>query len=492
VSVSGALRNLAAEAPGWDFDAIREATARRWGQELGRVVVDAAPDVLTSFYTSLYHCFLAPVVYSDVDGRYRGLDQEVHQADGWTNYTIFSLWDTYRAQHPLLTILQPERTGDMVRSLLAHQQQSVHGVLPVWSHHANENWCMIGYHAVPVIADAYLKGLLDDLDAHAALDAMVASATYRPYDGLGDYLDLGWVPADRHGSSASKTLEYAYDDWTIARMATALGRDDVAAEFTRRAASWRHLWDADTGFLRARNADGTFPAGFDPMATHGQGYIEGNAWNYSLYVPHDVAGFIELLGGPAALDRWVDGLFEMQVDDDAIAHTEDVTRAGMIGNYVHGNEPSHHVPYLPCYTGSPWKAQQRVRQILQQMYRPGPDGLCGNDDCGQMSAWYVFSALGFYPVAPGSNQYVLGSPCVARAVVDVGQGRRLTVVAENQGPRNVYVQEVWLNGEAVQRNYLTHDEVTAGGELRFVMGAIPALGRGTGTAAAPSSMSAAR
>lgn len=474
VSAAGALANLRHEAPGWDFDAIRTRAERSWRDELDRVAVEASPGVLTSFYTSLYHCFLAPTVYGDVDGRYRGLDQEIHQARGWTNHTTFSLWDTYRAQHPLLTILQPARTADMVQSMLAHQQQSVHGVLPVWSHHANENWCMIGYHAVPVIADAYLKGLLDSFDAHALLDAVVASATYRPYDGLGDYMDLGWVPADRHSSSASKTLEYAYDDWTIARMARAMDRDDVADEFDRRAASWRHLFDEGTGFLRARNADGSFPDGFDPMATHGQGYIEGNAWNYSLYVPHDVAGFVELLGGPERLETWVDGLFDMQIDDASIAHNEDITRAGMIGNYVHGNEPSHHVPYLPCFTGAPWKAQARIRQILREMYRPGPDGLCGNDDCGQMSAWYVFSALGFYPVAPGSNEYVLGSPCVERAVVDVGGGRSFTVVVEDQAPENVYVQSVELNGEALGRLFLTHDELVAGGELRFVMGAEPA------------------
>ncbi|MEZ4388908.1 MAG: GH92 family glycosyl hydrolase [Candidatus Krumholzibacteriia bacterium] len=489
VSVAGALRNLAAEAPGWDFDAIREATARRWADELDLVQVDAAPDVLTSFYTSLYHAFLAPVVYGDVDGRYRGLDQEIHLAGGWTDYTVFSLWDTYRAEHPLLTLLQPDRTRDMVRSLLAHQQQSVHHVLPVWSHHANENWCMIGYHSVPVIADAYLKGLLEGVDADQALDAMIASATYRPYDGLGDYLDLGWVPADRQSSSASKTLEYAYDDWTIARMAEAMGRRDVAEEFFDRAGNWRHLFDDGTGFLRARNADGSFPAGFDPMATDGQGYIEGNAWNYSLYVPHDVAGFIDLLGGPARLDAWVDGLFDMEVSDADIAHNEDITRAGMIGNYVHGNEPSHHVPYLPCFTGSPWKAQVRIRQILREMYRPGAAGLCGNDDCGQMSAWYVFSALGFYPVAPGSDQYVLGSPCVDRAVVELGRGRTLSVVAENQGPDHVYVQAVTLNGLAVERNYLTHAELMAGGELRFVMGPVANRSRGTSAAAAPFSMS---
>jgi len=488
VSTAGAVANLRAEAGGRDFDAVRAAAQARWESELSRVTIDADPDVLTSFYTAIYHSSMGPVVHSDVDGRYRGLDDNIHTADGFTNYTIFSLWDTYRAQHPLLTLLQPERTGDMIRSLLAHQQQSVHGVLPVWSHHANENWCMIGYHAVSVIADAYMKGLRA-FDADLALDAMVASASFDRYDGVGDYRKLGFVPADLHSNSASKTLEFAYDDWTIARMARAMGREEIAEAFDSRAASWRKLFDAETGFLRARNADGSFPQDFDPMSTHGQGYIEGNAWNYSLYVPHDVQGFTDLLGGPDRLVTWLDELFVMQVDDESIAHNEDITRAGMIGNYVHGNEPSHHVPYLYSFARQPWKTQARVRQIMDEMYRPSPDGLCGNDDCGQMSAWYVFSALGFYPVAPGSNQYVLGSPAVRRAEIDLGNGRSFRIVAENQAKDHVYVREVRLNGEPIDRCYITHEEITGGGELRFVMSARPNRKRCTAAEDRPYSMS---
>ena len=297
------------------------------------------------------------------------------------------------------------------------------------------------------------------------------------------------MPADRQSSSASKTLEFAYDDWTIARMAEAMGRKEEAAAFDRRAVSWKNLFDPDTRFLRARNADGSFPPDFDAMSTHGQGYIEGNAWNYSLFVPHDAAGLIALLGGPEKLVDWLDGLFVMEVDDDSIADTEDVTRAGMIGAYVHGNEPSHHVPYLYCYAGQPWKTQARVRQIMDEMYRPVPDGLCGNDDCGQMSAWYVFSALGFYPVAPTSNQYVLGSPAVRRAEITFGGGRTFVVVAENQAPDHVYVREVRLDGVSLDRNFITHDEVVRGGELRFVMSDQPNRKRGTDTEARPYSMS---
>jgi predicted alpha-1,2-mannosidase len=376
----------------------------------------------------------------------------------------------------------------MIRSLLVHQQQSVHHVLPVWSHHANENWCMIGYHSVSVVAVSLKKGLRG-FDADRALEAMVASADYDRYDGIGDYRELGYVPADRQSNSASKTLEFAYDDWAIARMAEAMGREEVAATFDRRAASWRNLFDAGTGFLRARNADGSFPADFDPMSTHGQGYIEGNAWNYSLYVPHDITGFMDVLGGPDRLVEWLDSLFVMDVDDENIAHNEDITRAGMIGNYVHGNEPSHHVSYMYCFAGQPWKTQARVRRIMEEMYRPVPDGLCGNDDCGQMSAWYVFSALGFYPVAPGSNQYVLGSPAVERAEIDLGGIRTFVVVAENQGPGNIYVDEVWLNGTRLERCYITHDEVVTGGELRFVMSDRANRERGSSAGARPYSMS---
>jgi len=487
-STAGALANLAAEAPGWDFDGARRRTAAAWDRALGAIAVEADPAVLVNFYTALYHCHLGPVVWGDVDGQYRGLDQNVHLAEGYTPHTVFSLWDTYRALHPLLTLLQPERTRDFVLSMLAHRRESVHGILPVWSHHANENWCMIGYHAVPVIADAWVKGVRG-FDPAEALDAMLASACYDRYDGIGAYRRLGWVPADSSRYAASQTLEYAYDDWTIARMAESLGRADVAAEYDRRAGSWRALWDPASGFLRARNADESFPAGFDPLDTHGQGYIEGNAWNYSLYVPHDVAGFVELIGGRERLAAWLDTLFVMQVTDESFAKNEDITRAGMIGNYVHGNEPSHHVPYLDAFIGRPWRTQARVRQILDTMYRPAPDGLCGNDDCGQMSAWYVFSALGFYPVAPGSDQYVLGSPCVRRAEIAVGGGRTFTVVAENQGAANVYVREVSLNGVALERNWITHEEVVRGGELRFVMGAEPDLARATGDAAAPYSTS---
>jgi len=487
VSTEGALRNLAAEAPGWDFDAVRRSAEGKWERELSKIRVTADKDRMVNFYTAMYHAFLSPIVFSDVDGSYRGLDQNIHHATK-ANYTIFSLWDTYRALHPLFTIVQPERTGAMVASMLAHYEKSVHRILPVWSHYANENWCMIGYHSVSVIADAYLKGIRG-FDGKKALAAAVASATYDRYDGIGEYRKRGFVPENLSSNSASKTLEYAYDDWTISRLAGSTGNRLVEKEFLERASSYRNIFDTTTGFMRARNSDGTWKAPFDPLSTLNQGYIEGNAWNYSLYVPHDIAGFIRLLGGRERLVSWLDSLFTMRVPDKYFQESEDVTRAGVIGNYVHGNEPSHHVPYLYCYAGQPWKTQERVHQIVDTMYRNRPDGLCGNDDCGQMSAWYIFSCLGFYPVCPGSLEYVIGSPCVPEAVIDLGNGRKLTVEAENLSPTNIYIDGCFLNGRKFERCYLTHAQIVAGGKLKFVMGSEPNRAWGASDAAHPFSMS---
>ncbi|MDD3643515.1 MAG: glycoside hydrolase family 92 protein, partial [Candidatus Krumholzibacteria bacterium] len=473
VSARGALENLRAEMPHWDFNRVRADARRRWEEDLSRISIDADGDRLVNFYTSMYHAFLSPVVWSDLSGEYRGLDREVHEADGGANYTIFSLWDTYRALHPLLTIVQPGRTNDMVRSMLAHADQSVHGILPVWSHHGEENWCMIGYHAVPAIADAWLKGIRG-YDAEEALSAMIASATYAPYDGIGDCERYGYVPEDRSPNSASKTLEYAYDDWTIYRMAEALGRSEEAEIFLERAQSWRNLFDPTTGFIRARHTDGSWLTPFDPLATSGQGYIEGNAWNYSLYVPHDPAGLIELMGGRERFVARLDSLFTMETPEESYAHTEDITRAGIIGTYVHGNEPGHHIPYLYVYAGAPRKTQERVHEIAGTMYRNAADGLCGNDDCGQMSAWYVFSTLGFYPVCPGSGEYVFGSPGAREAAIRLGNGKTFAIRAEDFGGKNIYIQSITLNGAPHRKCFIRHADIMRGGELVFEMGPSPA------------------
>lgn len=488
VSEDNAIANLDAESPGWDFDGMRASAKRQWRDALGAVEVHGNRAQLTSFYTALYHTLLGPTLFMDSDGRYRGPDNAVHQADGWTNYSTFSLWDTYRALHPLTTLVQPpQHTNDFVNSLLASRRESPYGVLPVWSFHGLETWCMIGYHAAPVIADAYMKGIRG-YDAEEALQSMVASANYGPYDGITAYRELGYVPIDEEGEAASKTLEYAYDDWAIARMAQAMGKTDVATEFTRRAGHWKHAFDPATGFMRARRRDGAFREPFDPAASgYGTDYTEGNAWQYSWYVPQDVAGLATMHGGSDALLDRLDAVFDANVDPSVFAHMEDIT--GLIGWYAHGNEPSHHVAYLYAYAGQPWRTQARLKQIMDTQYAPRPDGLAGNDDLGQMSAWYVFTTLGFYPVTPGSNQYVLGRPFLPRATLHLPNGKRFTVVADALDDAHAYVGSVTLNGRPLERTYLEHEEILAGGELRFTMQAAPDKARTGDRLGLPYSMS---
>lgn len=472
VSEEGAIANLDAEVPQWDFDGVRSAAQRAWAEALGAIDADGDESQRKRFYTALYHTLQAPSLFMDVDGRYRGPDNAVHQAKGFTHYSTFSLWDTYRALHPLLTLVQPEkRNADFVDSLLAHRRYSPYGILPVWSFHGLETWCMVGYHAVPVIADAYMKGIRG-FDSNEALDAMVASASYGPYDGIRQYMELGYVPIDEEGEAASKTLEYAFDDWTISRMAQAMGRKDVAAQFAKRAANWKHAFDPQTGFMRARKRDGAFRTPFDPDASgYGSDYTEGNAWQYSWYVPQDVAGLAAAHGGTDKLLARLDAVFDAKVDPKTFAHMEDIT--GLIGWYAHGNEPSHHVAYLYAYAGQPWRTQARLKQVMDTQYKPTPDGLAGNDDLGQMSAWYVFTALGFYPVAPGSNEYILGRPFLPRATLNLPNGKHFTVIAEHLDDAHPYVGRVTLDGKPLPRAFLRHAEVMAGGELRFTMQAEP-------------------
>jgi predicted alpha-1,2-mannosidase len=470
VSTDGALLNLRTEAPGWDFDKVRRDGQALWNKELGKVVVDAGKDEKENFYTSLYHAFINPTVYMDADGSYRGLDQGIHKADGFTNYTTFSLWDTHRALHPLFNILQPHRNADMIQSMLVHYDQSPEHMLPVWSNSANENWCMSGYHSVSVIADAIVKGNTP-FDAGKALDACIATSQHRSFEGLGDYIDKGYIPADRNGVSVSTTLEYAYDDWAIAQAAKKLGRMDVYAAYMKRSENYRNVYDPSIGYMRPRLSDGSFKQSFDVLSTNDQGFIEGNAWNYSLYVPHDPVSLIAMMGGKKRFVQHLDSLFTMELPDRFFAETEDITRDGIIGNYVHGNEPSHHVAYLYNWTDQPWKTQEKVRMILQKQYRPAPDGLGGNDDCGQMSAWLIFSTLGFYPVAPGSDQYSLGSPAIRSAVLHLENGKDFTIDVQDQGDKNVYVRKMVLNGQPLTRRYITHEEIMNGGKLVFYMSA---------------------
>ena len=473
VSTEGALLNLRTEAPGWDFDQVKQQAQDLWNKELAKIEIQSGSrEAKENFYTSMYHAFLTPITYMDVDGRYRGLDQNIHQANGFTNYTIFSLWDTYRALHPFFNIAQPSRNADMVKSMMAHYDQSVQKMLPVWSHYANENWCMIGYHSVSVIADAVMKGNAP-FDANKALDACVITARHGSYDGLSYYMNMGYVPEDKNSSSVSKTLEYAYDDWAIAQMARKLNRMDIYEEFSKRALNYKNVYDASIGFMRPKLSDGTFKKEFDVLSTHNQGFIEGNAWNYSLYVPHHPEQLIGMMGGKKRFVAHLDSLFTMELPDKYFAETEDITRDGIIGNYVHGNEPSHHVPYLYNWADQPWKTQERVRMILKKQFKPTPDGLGGNDDCGQMSAWYIFSALGFYPVAPGSEEYAIGSPAVDGATLRLENGNTFTIEVVGQGDKNVYVRKMLLNGQPLNRWFLNHSEIMKGGKITFQMGEKP-------------------
>jgi predicted alpha-1,2-mannosidase len=463
------MKNLEAEIPHWDFNKIKEETKEKWNQELSKIEVETLTEAdKTTFYTAMYHTNLSPILYEDVDGQYRGLDQNIHQSEGFTNYTIFSLWDTYRALHPLFNLTQPERNNDMIKSMLAHHDESVHNMLPIWSHYANENWCMIGYHATSVIADAMAKNV-GDFDHERALQASVNTANVRYFDGLGDYIDYKYVPDDLSHSSVSKTLEYAYNDWCIAQMAKQVGNSSTEEEFMLRSEYYNNVYDPKIGYMRPKLSDGTFRKNFDPMDTHGQGFIEGNAWNYGLYVPQNIDKMVDMMGGKERFTQHLDSLFTMDIDEKYIAKHEDITRDGIIGNYVHGNEPGHHIPYLYNWTGHPEKTQSRVRMIMDTMYGPTVEGLCGNDDAGQMSAWYIFSSLGFYPVTPGSPDYALGSPLVKVAKIHLDNGKTLTIKANNQSKENVYVNSVSINGKLLANNLISHQDIMSGGELVFEM-----------------------
>jgi len=471
VSLEGARRNLEAEAPGFDFDGARRAARQAWNRELGRLRVEGGSKrEKRIFYTALYHALIAPNVFQDVNGAYFGMDHRVHRAEGFTNYTVFSLWDTFRALHPLMTVIDPDRAQDFVRSLVQAYRES--GLLPVWTLWGNETHTMIGYHSVPVIVDAWMKGLRG-FDEGTAYEAMKHSAGL-DWQGLDHYKRLGFIPADKDDGPVSKTLEYAYDDWCVARMAAGLGRPDDFRDFNQRSLFYRNVFDPSTGFMRGRMSDGKWIEPFDPFAVSGQ-YTEANAWQYSFFTPHDPAGLIKLHGGREKFATALDALFGAPT---TLAGREQPDVTGLIGQAAHGNEPSHHVAYLYDHAGKPWKAQELARRIMKELYGDGPDGLCGNEDCGQMSAWYVFSALGFYPVTPGQNTYALGSPLFRRATIGVGPGRKFVIEAAGNSDRNRYIRSATLNGLPFDRVWLTHDEVMRGGLLRLEMSAAAEPGWG--------------
>ncbi|WP_159473304.1 GH92 family glycosyl hydrolase [Chryseobacterium sp. 18068] len=472
VSQANALENLETEVGNLSFDQVKAQTQEIWNKELNKIVIKGSETEKTNFYTAMYHTFINPTTYTDVNGEYKGLDQNIHKAKSFTNYTTFSLWDTYRALHPFFNIIQTKRNGDMVKSMMAHYNQFSMKMLPIWSHYANDNWCMSGYHSVSVVADAIIKGNYNG-DAKAALKACVETANKRDYEGIGYYIDKGYIPAEKSGTSVSNTLEYAYDDWAIAQLAKHLGETEIYNQFIRRSENWKNNFDKTVGFMRPRLADGSFKKDFNALSTHGQGFIEGNSWNYSFFVPQDPDELIKMMGGKKKFASKLDELFTMHLPDEFFADTEDITREGIIGGYVHGNEPAHHVAYFYNWAGQPWKTQAQIRQILEMQYKATPDGLGGNDDTGQMSAWYILSSLGFYPVAPGSEDYAIGSPAIDNAVLNLENGKTFEIEAINQSPKNVYIQKILLNGKEIKNFTLKHSDIMNGGKLSFYMSAKP-------------------
>lgn len=466
VDITGATDNLAKEMPGWNFDSAAVAAAQSWQEKLSIIRAGSADSTtLRVFYTALYHTMIAPNLYSDADNRYRGTDNEIHTAPDFTNYSVFSLWDTYRAAHPLFTITVPELVPDFINTMLIIKDQQ--GKLPVWSLAGNETNCMIGYHAVPVIADAVHKKIAG-FDYDKALSASVHSAGL-DFRGLGHYRKYGYIPSELENESVAKTLEYAIDDWCISQMAGDLGNSDLAASFQERSGNYRNVFDTSLFFVRGRMSDGSWRPGFDPLYSHhtNSDFTEGNGWQYTWLVPHDVEGLISLFGGRDLFVQRLDSLFS--VTEAVKGENASMDISGLIGQYAHGNEPSHHISYLFSMAGAPAKTETMVRRIMRDMYTSETDGLCGNEDCGQMSAWYVFSAMGFYPVNPADGKFILGSPAIDRASIRTGNGKTFTIVAENNSAENVNVREVVLNGQKLDRNYITYSEIMAGGELRFIM-----------------------
>ena len=471
VSTAGALKNLQAEAASAGFDELASRASNTWNKALSVIEANGNDDQLAMLYTSLYHTMINPCVYTDVDGQYRGIDQNIHTADGFTNYTVFSVWDTYRALHPLFNIINRQVNTDIAKSMMKHAEQSVHKILPIWSHMANENWCMIGYHSVSVLADAIAKGLL--IDKEEALAAMINSSTIPYLDGIKEYMEKGYVPLERNGSAGSLTLEYAYDDWTIYQTALRTGDNQVAETYKKRAANYNQVFDPSIGYARPKLKDGSFKKDFNLLSTHGEGFIEGNALNYSFYVPQDVNGLIRNMGGEKSFIAKLDSLFTMHLPEEFFAQTEDVTKEGLLGGYVQGNEPSHHIPFLYAWTSNPWKTQYWQREIMNKMYRNNIDGLCGNDDCGQMSAWYIFSALGFYPVCPGTDQYVLGAPYLPYIKLNLENGKTFEVKAPKVSDKNRYVKSVKWNGKPYDKGFITQQDIMNGGVLEFEMSPKP-------------------
>ena len=470
--IEGAKKNLAAELPGWDFEATRQAAHDTWNSYLSRIELEGTDDQKTNFYTSFYHALIQPNEISDVDGMYRNAADSIVPATGGKFYSTFSAWDTYRAAHPFYTLMVPERVDGLVNSLV--DQADVQGFLPIWGLWGKENYCMVANHAVPIVAEAYAKGFRG-FDAERAFRAIKRTQTesHKLKSDWETYMKYGYLPTDLIATeSVSSTLESVYDDYAAADMAKRMGKEDEAAYFGQRAEFYKNLFDPTTKFMRPRKSDGSWKSPFNPsLVGHsesvGGDYTEGNAWQYTWHVQHDVPGLIALMGGEEAFCNKLDSLFTLKLETTQA----DVT--GLIGQYAHGNEPSHHVTYLYALAGKPARTQELVREIFDTQYRPQPDGLCGNDDCGQMSAWYMLSAMGFYPVDPVSAQYVFGAPQMPKFVLHLAGGKTFTILAEGLSPENKYVESITLNGEPYTQRTIAHEDIVKGGTLVYQMTATP-------------------
>jgi predicted alpha-1,2-mannosidase len=469
VSESNALANIMAEIPAWNFQQVADNAYAKWNKELGKVSVESK-DIhqLRTFYTAMYHMFTAPVLFNDHNGDYRGTDKKEYKNPGFQNYTVFSLWDVYRAAQPLYTIIQPDRVPDMVQSLLAIYKQQ--GKLPIWPLMGSETDCMVGYPAIPVIADAYFKGF-KGIDPELAFEAMKTSSMRDDY-GVNYIKAKGYIPADKEKESVSKALEYALSDWAIAQLAQKLGKQSDYEYYSKRAKAYTQYFDPKTGFMRPKLDNGSFREPLDPFKSiHEWGdYTEGNAWQYTWLVPQDVEGLVRQFGGEKPFTNKLDSLFIIQGSMGADA-SPDIS--GLIGQYAHGNEPSHHIAYLYAYVGQQWKTAEKIRYILENRYFDKPAGLSGNEDCGQMSAWYILSSLGFYQVNPAGACFVFGSPSFDKATITLPAGKRFIITVHKTGTTNIYIQSVKLNSQTYSHSFITYKNIMEGGTLEFVMGDNP-------------------
>jgi len=489
VSAEGAAKNLRAEQPDWDFEKTRAAAQSKWREQLSRIQAEfATPVQKRIFYTSLYHMSLGPQLFDDVDGQYRGMDRQIHQlAANEHNHTTFSLWDTFRAAHPAYTLIQSERVPDFVNSLIRMAEQSPAG-MPVWPLQGTETGTMTGYHSASVISEAIAKGFTG-IDAEKAYQLMMHRAVGENYEGLGYYRRIGYIPADREPESVSKTFEYGYNDWAISHVAEKLGRHDDAAMLRTRSANYRRYFNPANGFMQPKLENGEWALPFDPIdlghSDRWRDYTESNAWQTTFGTMHDEAGTIALFGGREPFLAKLDALFTVP---STLPPNAPPDIAGMVGQYAHGNEPSHHIAYLYVYAGAPWKTQARVRSLMDTMYFDKPDGIAGNEDVGQMSAWYVLSALGFYAVDPVSGTYILGSPLVDHAVVELQGGRQLEIEVKRSDPADAYVQSFTLNGQLQERAWFHHAEIAEGGHMVVKMGPHPNTSFGADPEQAPPSL----